>query len=163
MELEAASEGEVWIGPSIRLGYYSQQHETLDQTKTPLEVIRNLRPMHEGEAISWLGRFLFSYRQSLDPISLLSGGEKSRLQLARLMISGVNCLLLDEPTNHLDIAATEVLEEALNNYDGTLLTISHDRYFLDRTCSRIFELSSGELCQYEGGYSEYWQKKLKGV
>jgi ATP-binding cassette subfamily F protein 3 len=75
------------------------------------------------------------------------------------MLSGVNCLLLDEPTNHLDIASTEVLEEALNKFDGTLLTISHDRYFLDRTCNRIMELREGEIYQYIGGYSEYCEQK----
>jgi ATP-binding cassette subfamily F protein 3 len=157
--LEESSEGTIWVGPSIRLGYYAQQHETLDPDKTPLELIRSLRPMYENEAIGYLGRFLFSYRQSLEPIAQLSGGEKSRLQLARLMLSGVNCLLLDEPTNHLDIASTEVLEEALNKFDGTLLTISHDRYFLDRTCNRIMELREGEIYQYIGGYSEYCEQK----
>jgi ATP-binding cassette subfamily F protein 3 len=158
---ELASEGEVWVGPSIHVGYYSQQHETLDLTKTPLEFIRDLRPMHEQEAVGLLGRFLFSYRQVQDPIAQLSGGEKSRLQLARLMLSGVNCLLLDEPTNHLDIASTEVLEAALDAFDGTLLTISHDRYFLDRTCQRILELENGEIHEYLGGYSDYVQQKQR--
>jgi ATP-binding cassette subfamily F protein 3 len=163
--LEETSEGEVWVGPSIRLGYYSQQHETLDLTLTPIELIRDLRPMHENEAIGLLGRFQFSYQQSQDPIAQLSGGEKSRLQLARLMLSGVNCLLLDEPTNHLDITSTEVLEDALNGFDGTLLTISHDRYFLDRTCNRILELAEGEVRDYQGGYSDYAEQKqrLEGV
>jgi ATP-binding cassette subfamily F protein 3 len=161
--LEEASEGEIWVGPSIRLGYYSQQHETLDLNQTPIQLIRDLRPMHENEAVGLLGRFLFSYRQAQDPIRQLSGGEKSRLQLARLMLSGVNCLLLDEPTNHLDIASTEVLEEALNNFDGTVLTISHDRYFLDRTCTRILELEEGEICEYQGGYSDYFAKKQQTV
>lgn len=156
---ELASEGEAWVGPSIRIGYYSQLHETLDLTKTPLQLIRDLRPMHENEAIGLLGRFLFSYQQVQEPIAQLSGGEKSRLQLARLMLSGVNCLLLDEPTNHLDIASTEVLEEALANFDGTLLTISHDRYFLDRTCTRTLELENGEIRDYVGGYSEYVSQK----
>jgi len=157
--LEVPDEGEVWFGPSIRPGYYSQQHETLDLKQTPLELIRGLRPMHENEAIGLLGRFLFSYRQAQDPIAQLSGGEKSRLQLARLMISGVNCLLLDEPTNHLDIASTEILENALSSFDGTLLTISHDRYFLDRTCTRILELEDGEIREYQGGYSDYVNQK----
>ena len=130
---------------------------------TPLEFVRDLRPMHENEAIGLLGRFLFSYRQVQEPIDQLSGGEKSRLQLARLMLSGVNCLLLDEPTNHLDIASTEILEDALANFDGTLLTISHDRYFLDRTCSRILELEEGELREYLGGYSDYAQQKQRRV
>lgn len=152
-------EGEVWVGPSIRLDYYSQQHETLDQTKTPIETLRDLRPMLESQAVAWLGRFLFSYQQSQNPVSQLSGGEKSRLQLARLMIGGANCLLLDEPTNHLDIASSEVLEEALAGYDGTVLVISHDRYFLDRTCNRILELEDGEVREYLGSYSYYAGKK----
>jgi len=159
--LEEADEGETWVGPSIRLGYYSQQHETLDLAKTPIEIIRDLRPMHENEAVGLLGRFLFSYRQAQEPCATLSGGEKSRLQLARLMLSGVNCLLLDEPTNHLDIASTEVLEAALNQFDGTLLTISHDRYFLDRTCTRILELDEGEIMEYQGSYSDYAEQKQR--
>ncbi|NWJ45843.1 MAG: ABC-F family ATP-binding cassette domain-containing protein [Chloroflexi bacterium] len=159
--LQEATEGEIWVGPSIRLGYYSQQHETLDQSITPLQLIRNLRPLRENEAISVLGRFLFTFRQAQEPISKLSGGEKSRLQLASLMLSGVNCLLLDEPTNHLDITSTEVLEEALNNFDGTMLTISHDRYFLDRSCSRILELEEGMVLDYPGGYSYYTEQKRK--
>ena len=159
--LEEADEGEIWVGPSIRLGYYSQQHETLNLAKTPIEIIRDLRPMHENEAVGILGRFLFSYRQAQEPCTSLSGGEKSRLQLARLMLSGVNCLLLDEPTNHLDIASTEVLETALNQFDGTLLTISHDRYFLDRTCTRILELVEGEIVEYQGSYSDYAEQKQR--
>ncbi len=159
--LDTPSEGEIWVGPSIRLGYYSQQHETLNLEKTPIDLIRDLRPMHENEAIGLLGRFLFSYRQVQDPIGQLSGGEKSRLQLARLMYSGVNCLLLDEPTNHLDIASAEVLEDALNSFDGTLLTISHDRYFLDRTCTRILEMHNGEIREYQGSYSDYAEQKQK--
>jgi ATP-binding cassette subfamily F protein 3 len=157
--LEQVDEGEVWVGSSIRLGYYSQQHETLDLNQTPIEFMRNLRPMHENEAVGFLGRFLFSYRQSTEPVSQLSGGEKSRLQLASLMLQGFNCLLLDEPTNHLDIASTEVLEQALDDFDGTLLTISHDRYFLDRVCTRIFELHEGEIIEYQGSYSDYAEKK----
>jgi len=161
LSLSELTEGELWVGPSIRLGYYSQQHDTLNLAMTPIELIRDLRPMHENEAIGILGKFLFSYRQAQEPISQLSGGEKSRLQLARLMVSGVNCLLLDEPTNHLDITSTEVLEDALNRFDGTLLTISHDRYFLDRTCSRILELENGEVRAYLGGYSDYAEQKQR--
>ncbi|HEX5501820.1 MAG TPA: ABC-F family ATP-binding cassette domain-containing protein, partial [Thermomicrobiales bacterium] len=162
--LDAPDEGEVWAGPSIRLGYYAQQHDTLDPAMTPLEAIRALRPWHEHEAMAFLGRFLFTYRQAQDPIARLSGGEKSRLQLARLMIGGANCLLLDEPTNHLDIASTEVLEHALDEFDGTVLTISHDRYFLDRLCTRILDLGDGEVRAYPGGYSDYARARgLAGV
>ena len=120
-----------------------------------------LRPMREQEAVGLLGKFLFTYQQTQSPISALSGGEKSRLQLVRLMLGGENCLLLDEPTNHLDIASTEVLEDALNTYDGTVIAVSHDRYFLDRVCTQIFELVDGELTTYAGGYSEYVIEKAR--
>ncbi len=147
---EAPTEGEVWVGPSIHLGHYAQQHDTLDPAITPLHFIRTLRPMREQEAVGFLGKFLFTYTQTQSPIGALSGGEKSRLQLARLMLGGENCLLLDEPTNHLDIASTEVLEDALNGYDGTVIAVSHDRYFLDRVCTQIYELADGELTVYGG-------------
>jgi ATP-binding cassette subfamily F protein 3 len=142
---DTPTEGAVWIGPSIRLGHYAQQHDVLDANETPMQCIRTVKPMTAETAMGILGRFLFTYRQASEPIANLSGGEKSRLQLARLMIGGANCLLLDEPTNHLDIASTEVLEDALNAFDGTLVTISHDRYFLDRTCNRIYEIEGGDL------------------
>jgi ATP-binding cassette, subfamily F, member 3 len=157
------SAGEVWTGPSIKVGQYAQSHETLDPGQTPLDFVRGLRPMHEDEAVGLLGRFLFRYSQVREPIAALSGGEKSRLQLLRLMIGGPNCLLLDEPTNHLDIAATEVLEAALDQFDGTVLTISHDRYFLDRVCTRIFELADGEMYEYPGGYSDWAAAKARAA
>lgn len=158
--IEPPTEGEVWVGPSIRLGYYAQGHETLDPVMTPIEHIRRRQPMREEEVVAFLGRFLFSYRQVSGPIGDLSGGEKSRLQLAGLMLAGVNCLLLDEPTNHLDIESTEVLEAALDAYDGTVFAISHDRYFLDRVCGRILELDDGETHDFPGGgYSDYARQK----
>ncbi len=158
---ESPDAGEVWTGPSIRVGYYAQGHETLDLRQSALEFVRGLRPMHEEEAVGILGRFLFGYGQMREPIATLSGGEKSRLQLLRLMLDGCNCLLLDEPTNHLDIAATEVLEAALDRFEGTVLTISHDRYFLDRVCTRVIELEEGETTEYLGGYSEYLEEKRR--
>ena len=157
--LDEPTDGEVWVGPSIRLGYYAQGHETLDLETTPIEFIRRRHALREEQVVAVLGRFLFNYRQARSPISILSGGEKSKLQLLDLTLSGVNCLLLDEPTNHLDIESAEVLEAALDEFDGTVLTISHDRYFLDRTCSRTFELQDAELHEYPGGYSEYFEKK----
>ena len=155
------TEGEVWRGPTIRLGHYAQQHDTLPHDQTPLHFLRTLRPMREQEAVGLLGKFLFTYAQAQRPIAALSGGEKSRLQLARLMLGGENCLLLDEPTNHLDIASTEILEDALNNFDGTMVTISHDRYFLDRICTHIYELADGDLTIYAGGYSDYVTEKAR--
>jgi ATP-binding cassette subfamily F protein 3 len=147
--------GEVWVGPSIQPGYYAQQHETLDMNQTPIEALRDVRPMYEGEAVAKLGRFLIPYAAASQPIAKLSGGEKSRVQLARLMLTGANCLLLDEPTNNLDIASAEVLEQALDEFAGTVVVVSHDRYFLDRVVDRILEVRDGELRVYEGGYSYY--------
>jgi ATP-binding cassette subfamily F protein 3 len=116
--------------------------------------------MYEGEAVAKLGRFLIPYAAAQQPIAKLSGGEKSRVQLARLMLTGANCLLLDEPTNNLDIPSAEVLEQALDEFSGTVVVVSHDRYFLDRMADRIFEVRDGELRVYEGGYSYYAEKRL---
>jgi ATP-binding cassette, subfamily F, member 3 len=152
--------GEVWVGPSIQLGYYAQQHETLDLRQTPVEALRAIRPMYEGEAVAKLGRFLIPYAATSQPIAKLSGGEKSRVQLARLMLTGTNCLLLDEPTNNLDIPSAEVLEQALDEFAGTIIVVSHDRYFLDRVVDRVIEVHDGGLKVYEGGYSYYAQQGL---
>lgn len=158
--------GELWVGPSVRRGHYAQEHETLDMNQTAVDAIRSIRNMYEGEAVSQLGRFLIPYEAARQPISSLSGGEKSRVQLCRLMLSGANCLLLDEPTNNLDIASCEVLEDALEHFDGTVVVVSHDRYFLDRLVDRIFEVRDGEVNVYEGGYSYFAgerQKRLSAV
>jgi ATP-binding cassette subfamily F protein 3 len=151
--------GEIWVGPSIQLGLYAQQHETLDMRQTPIEALRALRPMYEGEAVAKLGRFLIPYAACNQPIAKLSGGEKSRVQLARLMLTGANCLLLDEPTNNLDIPSAEVLEAALDEFAGTIIVVSHDRYFLDRVADRILEVRDGELISYVGGYSAYAEQR----
>ncbi len=153
--------GEIWVGPSIQPGYYAQQHETLDMAQTPIEALRAVRPMYEGEAVAKLGRFLIPYAASTQPIAKLSGGEKSRVQLARLMLTGANCLLLDEPTNNLDIPSAEVLEQALDEFAGTVVVVSHDRYFLDRVADRILEVRDGELRVYEGGYSYYAEQRAR--
>ncbi len=149
------SSGEVWIGPSIAPGFYTQEHQSLDMDKTLAQTIRDLKPMYEQQAYGFLGRFMFGYEQAGRLVSTLSGGEKARLQLACLMLGGANCLLLDEPTNNLDIQSAEVLERALDDYPGTVIVISHDRYFLDRVADRIWELRDGSLRQFEGGWSEY--------
>lgn len=151
--------GEIWIGPSIQVAMYAQHHETLDLDQTPIAALRALRPMTEGEAVAKLGQFLIPYAAATRPIRALSGGEKSRVQLAGLMLSGANCLLLDEPTNNLDIPSAEVLEQALEQFSGTVLMVSHDRYLLDRVADRIFEVRDGELRIYEGGYSVYQAAK----
>jgi ATP-binding cassette subfamily F protein 3 len=147
--------GEVWVGPSINFGYYSQEHETLDLSRTAIDAVRETRAMYESDAVAILGRFLLPYEAMQQPAARLSGGEKSRVQLACLMQMGANCLLLDEPTNNLDIPAAEVLEAALDAFDGTIVLVSHDRYLLDRLVDRVVEVKDGELRSYEGSYSEY--------
>ena len=111
--------------------------------------------MSEAHAVSFLNRYLFSYRQSSQKVKELSGGERSRLQMALLVLSGANFLLLDEPTNNLDIASAEVLEAALADFTGSVLVISHDRYFLDRVVERLLVLEDGGLKEFPGGYSDY--------
>ena len=150
--------GEIKIGPSVKVGYYAQEHETLDFNQTVIDAVRLSGNMSESNAVSFLIRYLFTYQQATQRIGTLSGGERSRLQLALLVLSGANFLLLDEPTNNLDIASAEVLENALNDFNGTVLVISHDRYFLDRTVSRIFALENAQITEYIGGYSDYAAK-----
>ncbi|HEX9068095.1 MAG TPA: ABC-F family ATP-binding cassette domain-containing protein [Ktedonobacterales bacterium] len=150
-------EGSRWVGPSIRVGYFSQGNDSLPADRSPLELVRDLKEGPEEQAIALLGRFLFKYEQVRQPVRALSGGERSRLQLALLMLGGANCLVLDEPTNHLDIDSVEALEAALDTFDGTALVISHDRYFLDRVVDRVIEVREGEARSYEGGYSA-WQE-----
>lgn len=152
---EHPTSGEIKIGPSVKVGYYAQEHETLDFDQSVLDAVRLGGNMSEGRAVSFLTRYLFTYRQATQRVGLLSGGERSRLQLALLVLSGANFLLLDEPTNNLDIASAEVLENALDDFNGTVLVISHDRYFLDRTVNRIFELKDARITQFSGGYSDY--------
>ncbi len=153
-----AYQGEIKIGPSVKVGYYAQEHDTLDFNQTLIDAVRLAGNMSESNAVSFLIRYLFTYQQATQRIGSLSGGERSRLQLALLVLSGANFLLLDEPTNNLDIASAEVLENALNDFNGTVLVISHDRYFLDRTVSRIFALENGSITEYIGGYSDYAAK-----
>ncbi len=153
-ELEP-SEGERKAGPSIRFGRLAQDRRPDDPQATPLELVRRAAPMSEGDAVSRLMKFLFGYEQVRRPLETLSGGEWTRLQLLLLMIEGANCLLLDEPTNHLDIESVEMLEGALEGFDGTAIFVSHDRYFLDRIADRILEVSDGAVHSYEGGWSTW--------
>ncbi len=156
-------EGEIRIGPSVRVGHYAQEHQTLSAwlDRTPVEFIRDVSPSTDGEAVSMLLKFLFTYPQTRQPIRELSGGERSRLQLAALMRVNPNLLLLDEPTNNLDIPSSEALETALEPFDGAALIISHDRYFLDRVVDRIVELNDGKLTDYVGGYTDYLDYRAK--
>jgi ATP-binding cassette subfamily F protein 3 len=118
-----------------------------------------MKPMYEEDAVALLGRFLFRYDQMRQPVGTLSGGERTRLQLCLLMLSGANCLLLDEPTNHLDIDSMEVLEAALESYDGTAIVISHDRYLLDRIPDRIVEVRDGRALASPGGYDDWLERR----
>jgi ATP-binding cassette subfamily F protein 3 len=158
---EEPTGGMVKIGPSVRAGYYAQEHETLDPAKTLVEEIRQVKPMYEQQAVRFLGQFLFPYEMARKRVGNLSGGERSRLQLAKLMLSDANFLLLDEPTNNLDFPSCEVLENALDEFEGTVLVISHDRYFLDRVVDRIVELEDGALTEYPGDYTYYRQEKAR--
>ncbi len=152
---EEATDGQVLVGPSIKIGYYAQQHETLDPSRTLIETVRLAAPRTESDAVAFLGKFLFSYQQARSLVSTLSGGERSRLQLALLTLTAPNFLMLDEPTNNLDIASAEVLEAALADFTGSALIISHDRYFLDRVVDRILALDQGIALEYPGNYSDY--------
>ena len=150
--------GDVQLGPSIQCGYYAQEHETLDFSQSLIDCVQRAGNMSEGSAVSYLRKFLFTYRQASQQIGQLSGGERSRLQLALIVLSGANFLLLDEPTNNLDIQSAEVLEDALADFDGTVLVISHDRYFLDRVVERILVVENQNITPYLGGYSEYLEQ-----
>jgi ATP-binding cassette, subfamily F, member 3 len=156
-ELEP-TEGEVWVGPSIRIGYLAQDQETLDAEASPLDTVRLAHRCSEGEAVSLLMKFLFPYEQVRRANKLLSGGERTRLQLLLLMLARPNLLVLDEPTNHLDIDSVEALEAALEEFEGTVCVISHDRYFLDRIVDRIVEVEGGDARAYEGGWSAWFER-----
>ena len=159
LEQETPTNGVIKIGPSVTIGYYAQQHETLDPGRTLIEEIWDAKSMSEHAAVNFLRRFLFPYQRTRDTVSMLSGGERSRLQLAKLMLSDANFLLLDEPTNNLDLPSCEVLEQALEEFEGTVLVISHDRYFLNRIADRIVELENGALTDYAGDYTYYVERK----
>ncbi|HEY7035694.1 MAG TPA: ABC-F family ATP-binding cassette domain-containing protein [Thermomicrobiales bacterium] len=160
---EPPSAGTLRIGPSVVVGYYAQQQETLDPDLTPIELVRKLKPYTEQQAISFLNTLLFDRTDALNRIGNLSGGEKARLQIGALILAGANFLLLDEPTNNLDIASTEVLETALLDFPGAILTISHDRYFLDKLCTRTIEIRDGVVRDYAGGFGYYEANPTQGT
>lgn len=152
---EEVTSGEIIIGPSIKIGYYAQEQETLNFDQDLIGEIRQTTAISREGAVAFLHRFLYTYDQMQEPIRNLSGGERSRLQLAKLVLEKPNLLLLDEPTNNLDIASIEVLEQALEEFVGTLLVVSHDRYFLDQVVDRTLELKNGRLNEFIGGYTDY--------
>jgi ATP-binding cassette, subfamily F, member 3 len=160
--LLSPTEGERWAGPSIDIGYLAQNDEP-PQGATPLGLVRDARPMYEGDAVKLLGRFLFRYEQVREPATALSGGERTRLQLLLIMLGEPNCLVLDEPTNHLDIDSLEILEAELERFDGTVVFVSHDRYFLDRIADGIVEVRDGEVHRHAGGYSDWRRTAFQPV
>lgn len=151
--------GELDLGSRVEIGYMAQQEETRDPQKTVLDYFRLEAGVEEGEARGILAKYLFYGTDVFKPVSMLSGGERSRLRLALLVRRKPNLLLLDEPTNHLDIASREALEEALEDYPGTVLAISHDRYFINRLAQRVWELQDGQITSYIGQFDEYRAKK----
>jgi ATP-binding cassette subfamily F protein 3 len=145
--------GTRWAGSGIEVGYLSQAAAGLDPSATVIDTLRAGRSLAEEDAVRRLMAFLFDYEQVRRPVSTLSGGERTRLAFLLLMADKPNCLVLDEPTNHLDVESIEALESALEHYDGTVVAVSHDRYFLDRIADRIVHVSDGSVRAYEGGWS----------
>ncbi|MBL8055431.1 MAG: ABC-F family ATP-binding cassette domain-containing protein [Anaerolineales bacterium] len=149
--------GRVKLGSSLKIGYFAQAHEGLHPERTVLEEIRTAQDMAPGQARDYLGKFLFSGDDVFKTVSVLSGGERGRLALAKLALSGANLLLLDEPTNHLDIPSQEILEAVLDEFDGTILLVSHDRYLIDDLATQIWVVDpdDGQLRVFAGSWSEY--------
>ena len=161
-ELELDS-GIVDVRPGVQIGYFHQDHRSLDFELTPIEQVRALKPrMDYGDIRSLLGRFQFTREMVETKLSRLSGGERARVAMLKLLLEENNLLLLDEPTNHLDTDAKEALEEALQDYEGSIITVSHDRWFLDKICDTIWELpGDGSMWIWPGNYTEYLRRKNK--
>lgn len=162
MGTEAPTEGTVKLGDhNIVPAYFEQnQAEALDLSKTVLSTIADeVKDWKDTEIRTLLGRFLFPGDEVFKKVSALSGGEKARLAMAKMLLKSANFLVLDEPTNHLDIPAKEMLEEAITNYDGTVVVVSHDRYFISRIANRIIEIRDGQLVSYPGNYAYYQEKR----
>ncbi len=151
--------GHVYPGHNVRIGYYSQTHSRLNAQRTIVDEIRQVSALSEEGARSFLGRFLFTGDDVFKPIGALSGGERSRVALALLTLQGSNFLVLDEPTNHLDLQSRQFLEEVLGEFEGTLLFVSHDRYFIDSLATKIWVIEDGVLIPYWGNYTDYRTRK----
>ena len=152
--------GSFRLGSNVMIGYYDQEHSTLDTSNTIMEEIQSAFPeLKNGEIRNVLAAFLFTGEDVFKTISTLSGGERGRVALAKIMLSKANFLILDEPTNHLDILSKEILENAILNYEGTILYVSHDRYFINQTASKIVEMSKTGTKEYLGDYDYYIEKK----
>ena len=159
-ELVAPDTGEIRLGSNVAIGYYDQEHHVLHMDKTLFEEISDDYPtLTNTEIRNTLAAFLFTGEDVFKQVKALSGGERGRVSLAKLMLSEANFLILDEPTNHLDILSKEILEDALNAYTGTVLYVSHDRYFINKTASRILDLNNKALTNYLGNYEYYLEKK----
>ena len=171
MGIVPQDEGEIEFGTKVEPAYYDQEHQVLDNDNTVFDEISDAYPyMNNTEIRNLLASFLFTGDDVFKKIGELSGGEKGRVSLAKLMLSKANLLLLDEPTNHLDITSKEILEEAVRNYEGTVICVSHDRYFINRIATRILELDHTHFINYQGNYDYYLEKqsdasfdKLKAV
>ena len=155
-----ADAGRFTLGSKVQIGYYDQEHHVLHMEKTVFQEISDTYPtLTETEIRNMLAAFLFTGDDVFKQISSLSGGERGRVSLAKLMLSEANFLILDEPTNHLDIASKEILEDALLSYTGTVLYVSHDRYFINQTATRILDLTNQAIVNYIGDYDYYLEKK----
>lgn len=155
-----ADAGEIKLGSNVEIGYYDQEHQNLDPDKTLFDEIADAYPNLKATKIrNVLAAFLFTEDDVFKRIRDISGGERGRVSLAKLMLSNANFLILDEPTNHLDIMSKEILESAINSYTGTVLYVSHDRYFINKTASRILDLKNETILNYIGNYDYYLEKK----
>lgn len=155
-----ADSGSIYLGAKVNIGYYDQEHHVLDPDKTIFDEIRDAYlDLNNTQIRNTLAAFLFTNEDVFKYIKDLSGGERGRVSLAKLMLSNANFLILDEPTNHLDITSKEILENALNSYTGTVLFVSHDRYFINSTATRIIELANKTVVNYIGNYDYYLEKK----
>jgi len=151
--------GTVRLGKSVDVGYFSQTHEGLTLANSPLDEILEVKTIPISRARDFLSRFLFRGDEVFKPLEQMSGGERSRVALAKLTLTGANFLILDEPTNHLDIASREVLEEVLLDFDGTILFVSHDRYLVDALATQVWVLQDHHLHMYQGGYTDYLEQR----
>jgi ATP-binding cassette subfamily F protein 3 len=156
--------GSVRLGSKVEVGYYDQEQQRLTEDHSVFDEIRETYPYLNDTTIrKTLAAFLFTGEAVFKQVSDLSGGERGRLSLAKLILSPCNFLILDEPTNHLDMASKEILESALSRYTGTILTVSHDRYFINRTADRILELTGAHFAEYHGNYDYYVEKKAQAA
>lgn len=155
------AQGHITLGSRVHIGYFAQEHTELHSHLTVLEELMADYTMNEEQARSLLGRFLFRGDDVFTSVDSLSGGEQARLALLKLLLSGPNFLILDEPTNHLDIPTREILEDALLDFGGTYLIVSHDRYFLDKITTRTLSLENKQVKDFAGNYSYYKEKEAE--